>query len=190
MVVYWLALESVELVGIRVNRLFPSSFSASVQPGSTGTGGSLTINTGRLSVRDGGRISVSTSGTGSAGDILVNALESAEVVGSAANGSFPSGVFGAVRRGATGKGSNLSVNTRRLSVRDGGQISVSTFGAGSAGDILVNALESAEVVGSTADGNFASGVFGTVEQGATGKGGNLTVNTKRLSVRDLSLIHI
>ncbi len=184
------ALESVEVIGSTADGSLTSGIFGRVRRGATGNGGNLTINTGRLSIRDGGEISASTFGTGSAGSILVNALESAELIGTRVNGLFPSSLFGIVNSEATGNGGNLTINTGRLSVRDGGQISVSTAGAGSAGNLLVNALESAELIGTSADGSLSSGLFGRVRKGATGNGGNLTVNTKRLSVRDRGKISV
>ncbi|OWY65859.1 hypothetical protein B7486_39820 [cyanobacterium TDX16] len=185
------ATDLVELIGTVTNDgLFASGLFSQVYPKATGNSGTLTINTGRLSVRDGARITASTFDAGSAGNILINALESTEIFGTGRNGRSFSGIFGRVREEATGHGGNLTINTGRLSVRDGGEISVSTSGAGSAGNILINALESVEVVGTRGNGSFFSGIFGSVREEATGHGGNLAINTGRLSVRDGARISV
>ncbi|MEB3280836.1 MAG: S-layer family protein [Lyngbya sp.] len=166
----------VELVGSR------SLLAASVQPGATGNGGTLTINTQNLSVRDGAQILTATSGNGDGGNLTVTAND-VELVGRSADGQFPSGFFATVEQGATGKGGTLTIDTQRLSVRDGAQIGIGTFGNGDAGNLTITAND-VQVVGRSADGQFPSGFFATVEQGATGKGGTLTIDTQRLSVRD------
>jgi large exoprotein involved in heme utilization and adhesion len=64
--------DSVEVVGVedagitRGGRA-DSFLSADVGEGARGTGGSLTIETRRLSIRDGARVSVRTFGEGNAG---------------------------------------------------------------------------------------------------------------------------
>lgn len=50
-----------------------------------GDGGNLIVNTRRLLVRDGGRLTTSTYSTGNAKTITVNASESVEVSGVAPN---------------------------------------------------------------------------------------------------------
>ena len=65
-----------------------------------------------------------------------------------------------------------SIETGRLSVRDGAQIGAITFGAGSAGTLVLNAKESVELSGTSANGQFSSNLS-TSAQGGTGAGGNL-----------------
>lgn len=98
-----------------------------------GDGGQITINTGRLLVRDGGEISVSAEGesAGRAGDLEINALDRVEIIG---NGSS----LQALSESAQPAG-NLTVNTDELIVREGGQINVSATGVGTAGNLTVNA---------------------------------------------------
>jgi large exoprotein involved in heme utilization and adhesion len=116
------ATESVELVGESVDSQFPSGLFASVQPGGKGTGGELIIDTGRLIIRDGALVDVSTSGEGSSGNLSVNATESVEVTGRGRDG-FPSSL--AARTRTAYDAGTLSVETGRLVVRDGAQITVS-----------------------------------------------------------------
>ena len=52
----------------------------------------------------------------------------------------------------SGKSGDVTLNARRLSVRDGGAIRASTLGAGSGGNVTVTASESVEIVGTTRDG--------------------------------------
>ncbi|NJK27693.1 MAG: S-layer family protein [Coleofasciculaceae cyanobacterium SM2_3_26] len=160
------------------------TWGASVQRGARGDGGDLTINTSRLLLSDGAQINASTFGEGNAGNLTVTATESVEAIGTSADGQFASGLLASVESGARGDGGDLSITTARLLVRDGAQISASTFGEGNAGNLTVTATESVEAIGRTADGQFASGLFASVDSGARGDGGDLSITTARLLVGD------
>ena len=139
-----------------------------------GNGGSLTIETGRLSIRNGAELTVDTSGQGNAGSLLVKATDLVEVVG---QNSF---LTADVNSRATGKGGSLTIETRRLSIRDGGQVGSSTFGIGNAGDVFVRATD-IDIIGAAANGN-PSGLFSTSSQDARGNGGNLLVDAENLNL--------
>jgi filamentous hemagglutinin family protein len=155
----------------------------------TGNGGNLTIETGRLSIRNGGIVSASTLSDGNAGSLLVRARDSVEVVGvedaGITLGSRSDSVLSAgVTKGARGAGGSLTIETGRLSIRDGARVSVSTFGEGNAGTLRVNASDTVEVIGTSADGQFFSNLTGAVGSGATGRGGDLRIETEQLNVQD------
>ena len=173
----------IELVGVSANRQFSSSLGTSVQPGAIGKGGNVTINTQRLAIRDGAQISASTFGTGDAGDLTVTATD-VDLVGIAV-GDRPlaSGLAASVNPGATGNAGTLALNTQRLTIRDGAQISASTAGNGDGGDLTVTA-NNIEIIGTSVDGEVSSGVVASVNPGATGQGGTLIVNTRNLRIQD------
>ncbi len=162
----------------------PSNILTSVGPSSTGAGGNLILEAGRLIIRDGAQVGAGTFGDGPAGDLLVSARESVELIGISANGEAVSSLFTAVEPGATGAGGNLILQTGRLIIRDGAQVSAGTFGAGMAGDLVVRTRESVELIGTSADGRFPSSLYASAEPGATGAGGNLTLETGRLIIQD------
>ena len=178
------ARESVEVIGTSADGQLASALATSVELEATGEAGNLTVETGRLIVRDGAQVLASTSGTGPAGNLSVNAPESVELIGRSADGRAPSGLFTQANLGDTGAGGNLTVETGRLIVRDGAHIEAGTFGTGSAGNLTVKARESVEVMGTSADEELASILSTSVGPEATGAGGNLTVETGRLIVRD------
>jgi filamentous hemagglutinin family protein len=150
------------------------------QTRSAGAAGNLTINTGRLLVSDGAEVSTAAFGSGNAGNLTVNALESVEVIGIDSRGDFSSSALSSSTE-AEGVGGELRIETKRLILWDGGQVFTSTSGAGKAGDLQVNTSESIVISG----GNEGrSGIFTQVESMATGDGGNLTVATRQLIVRD------
>lgn len=177
------ASESVELIGRSANNQFSSALGTSVYPGATGDAGSLSIKTGRLSVRDGAQIGSVTSGTGSAGALLIN-TDSIELVGTSSDGRFPTSLSTSSRPGATGNGGNLSIKTGRVSIRDGAQIQASTFGPGAAGTLTVEAKDLVELIGTTADGRFPTAIGTSAQRGSTGDGGNLSIKAGQLIIRD------
>jgi filamentous hemagglutinin family protein len=173
------ATDSVEVIGISANGRFPSGlFSASA---GTGDAGVLRIITGRLLVRDGAQVSAGTFGSGKGGSLLITASEGVEVIGTTANGRFPSGLF-TQSDGSGEAGDSLRIDTGRLLVRDGAQVSATTFGSGKGGSLLITATDSVEVIGTSADGQTSSGLFAATE--GSGDAGDLTINTGRLLVRD------
>lgn len=155
---------------------FISRLSTDVAPGATGGGGQLAIATRRLLITNGAQISSGTFSAQNAGLLRVT-TQDLEIIGSSPIG--PSGLFAPVGTVATGHGGNLTIETERLRVANGAQIAVSTFGPGDAGDLTVQA-NAIELVGTSPEGS--SGLFANVEEGATGKGGNLTIKTNRLQI--------
>ncbi|KYC35138.1 hypothetical protein WA1_08195 [Scytonema hofmannii PCC 7110] len=198
------ASDVVELSGTTAdnlgdNRRFPSSLS--VDNREVGDiPGELTINTRQLIVRPGGRISASNAGQGRGGNITVNASDSVELIGifNAMGGLRSSGL--SVQTTNSGDAGKLVINTKSLTIRDGAELSASTFGAGNGGSVEINALDSIELFNT--NGQIRSRIVAEVgrdlrevnRQGesapATGRGGNLTIRTGNLTVRDGAAITV
>ncbi len=140
------ASESVEISGTSSDGLFPSGLFARVGPVATETGANLTIRTGQLLVQDGAEVSTSTFGSGKAGNLSVEATQLVRVSGTD-DSLFGSNLGAIVQPRATGDGGNLTIDTGRLIVRDGGQVLTSTFGAGNAGNLTVQSAMEVELVG-------------------------------------------
>ncbi|NEP50750.1 MAG: filamentous hemagglutinin N-terminal domain-containing protein [Moorea sp. SIO3C2] len=173
------ATEALDVIGTAANNNFSTRLSTDVAPGATGNGGNLVIDTEQLRVADGAQISSGTFSSGNAGTLTVTAAEVEVIAGS----NFgPSLLFVPVGRGATGNGGNLLIDTERLRVIDGAEISASTFGSGNGGDLRVQAKE-VDLIG-TAFGIFPSTLLANVGPGATGNGGNLFIETERLRLVD------
>ncbi|BAY48426.1 filamentous hemagglutinin family outer membrane protein [Scytonema sp. HK-05] len=180
------ASDSVELSGSN------SGLFGLVQLRVTGNAGNLTVETGRLTIRDGARISASTSGAGRAGDIQVTASDNIELVGAGPTG-LGSGIFSQAGTRVienTGDAGNVTIKTQRLRVEGGAKISTATFSSGNAGDLTINAPDSITLSGANqratdnpTDTN-RSGIFVSAERGARGNVGNLTINTGLLSVEN------
>ncbi len=156
--------------------LFAQTFDA-------GNAGDVTVNTEKLTMRNGGAVSASSiKGSGNGGTLILNASDLIEVIGTNPNGTFPSAV-GNLARG-TGNAGPITINTRRLILRDGGAIGTATFAQGNGGDLTINASESVELSGKAAIGPISSAL--SVETyylpPGAGDAGRLIVNTKRLSL--------
>lgn len=136
------ALESFEMSG--ASKLSFNSFATD------GTGNfSLTAPT--VTLQDGSRISVSTSGTEQAGSFIVNASEFVEVSGISAIDGSPGGLF--FDTTSAKDAGVFSINTERLTIRDGAQVSNVTAGVSEGGTLAVNA-NSLEVSGSSSRLSF------------------------------------
>ncbi len=179
--------------------------------GGTGRAGNIEINTRSLRVEAGASIStpsgLSTRGGlipegGPGGNITINASGSVEVSGNTEDPITAAVPFGSLILAGTlgsGKGGDVTLNARRLSVRDGGAIVASTLGAGQGGNVTVTADESVEIAGTTRDG-FRSAI--ATASGdlpyqnffrlppPSGAAGNLSIATGRLSVRDGAAVSV
>ena len=172
------ASEFIELIGRSANRLSPSGLLTQAEPGASGNSQDLTISTRELILRDGAEISSTTTGTGNAGNILIQASEQLIVQDGAGVSALTSG---------KGRGGNVSIETGRLIAQNGGQVLATTQGRGQAGTLNVNARESVELTGTGMDWS-ASGLFtqstGRATKSDAGNADKLTVITRQLIVRD------
>ncbi|HAX79750.1 MAG TPA: filamentous hemagglutinin, partial [Cyanobacteria bacterium UBA11372] len=186
--------NSVEAFG-SFGGAFPSGLFTAAQVGSTGNAGDLTIETQRLRLTDGARILSTTTGAGNGGDLTIRATDAVEVIGFGEfrNPALPNTIFingstiasSVTRRGITGNAGNVTIETRRLTVKDGGQIVTSTFGVGRGGNLTVRARDSVELIGTSGTNPLAvSSLSATAGQNSTGKAGTVTIETPQLTLRD------
>ncbi|MBR8829085.1 MAG: filamentous hemagglutinin N-terminal domain-containing protein [Gomphosphaeria aponina SAG 52.96 = DSM 107014] len=185
------ATETVEVIGgVGQNS---SGIFAGVGSGATGNGGNILIETPNLRLVDGGTISNSTYGPGNGGTVKVIA-NNVELSGFVETPNGPRGSRFEVIVLDIGNGGNLILETEKLSIADGGQITTSTFLNGNAGNLIVNAQE-VELTGAIE--NARSGLFATAVDGSpfipgalpgTGNGGTVIVNADKLSIRDGAII--
>jgi filamentous hemagglutinin family protein len=179
-----------------------------VREGSTGTGGSVSIVTGSLSLLDGGQISTSIFGSGHGGSLTVRASGVINLDG-LENENTQTGLFSEVDQGATGSSGNLHIRAQNLSMTGGSRISSITYGQGEGGDLTISARElvdltdfkledtsTALLTGTTSVGiagnlSIRAGTLRVIGEGATidtgtyssGRGGNLSINVERMKVR-------
>jgi filamentous hemagglutinin family protein len=156
-----------------------------------GDAGNITIDTGRLIVRDEGLISASTLSDGAGGNIAIKASKSVELLEFGGFLISPSSI-NSLSLGATGVGGNITIDTGRLIVR-GGAVIATNSGApsrndrlltigGRGGNLTVNASESIEFTGSIADGQLSSGLSSRTFTDASA--GEIKISTGRLILQD------
>ncbi|WP_105222027.1 filamentous hemagglutinin N-terminal domain-containing protein, partial [Gloeocapsopsis dulcis] len=206
------AIESVTAVGSESEEgFFPSGLLTQAREEATGTAGNLSLITNKLIIQDGAQVGSGTFGAGNSGNVTVRASE-IDIVGvartpegepiSKAGLPFPSGLFASTEENSNGNSGNLKVTTDRLSIRDGAVLQTATFGSGNAGDLTIQAAQAIEVAGTVnvegedlKSGLFANsgGLPGTglpnIEE-ATGRGGNLRIQTDELIVRDGAVVAV
>jgi filamentous hemagglutinin family protein len=182
--------------GSAINGSPTSRLSAATYFGS-GDAGNFQLDTRSLTVDTGGIVSVSTLGTGNAGQLTINATDSIEVRGQVDDQS-PS-YIGALARDLGGQANSpadagsITVTTPTLTIRDGGRVVVSNEMQGNGGTATINAntlyLNQGSILTSTQSGNGGNinlqsqnGVimrYGSVisaTAGGNGDGGNITIN--------------
>ncbi|MCC5618691.1 filamentous hemagglutinin N-terminal domain-containing protein [Nostoc sp. CHAB 5836] len=180
--IHVLAHDSVEVLR-KPTAKAGSSITSLAQRGSTGSGGNIKIETARLSLRSGGVISSGTFGQGSGGNVSITADEEVQVTGKSLIGNSPSRI--SARTGGTGKAGNLTIEAERLTVTDGGRVSIGgekipknlNFqpGQGNAGTLRINA--------DTINLDRGTITAGT-ESGTKGQGGDISLYSGDLQLRD------
>ncbi|MBD1835394.1 S-layer family protein [Cyanobacteria bacterium FACHB-472] len=182
--------QDVQIIGINASGWFSisSGLFSSANPSSTGEAGDLTINTNTLLVRDGAEISASTSGAGKGGSLSIDAQD-VQIIGESADAEDASGLSVRAWPGSTGDAGDLTINTNTFLVRDGAQISASTWGSGKGGFLSVDAQD-VQIIGGSADGQYFSGLFTSAQPNTTGNAGDLTINTNTLLVRDGAVVTV
>ncbi|MDF5716626.1 MAG: S-layer family protein [Rhizonema sp. NSF051] len=178
--------QQVELIGTSGDGQFSSGLFSTLNSGATGKAGNLSVETDSLVVRSGAEVSAGVFGNGNGGTLAVKAHQ-VELIGTSGDGTLPSGLFSALNRGATGQVGNLSVDTDSLVVSSGAEISTAVFGNGNGGTLAVKAHQ-VELIGTSFDDQFSSGLFSALNSGATGNAGNLSVETDSLIVRSGAVV--
>jgi filamentous hemagglutinin family protein len=174
--VFITATDFIKILGVKPN-ILPSGLSTATY--SNGNGGTLTVNTPRLLLQDGGRISSSTFASGNAGNVIVNVSERLDVSGVGvdtfqgpsaivASALSPNPIFQRILRlpsVPTGNAGNITLNTPQLSISKGAQVGVNNIGAGNAGNLTI----AADRIRLSNQGKITAST-------ASGEGGNIALN--------------
>jgi large exoprotein involved in heme utilization and adhesion len=174
---------------------------ASVSASSTGPGkaGNISIGGDSLTVASGGRIEASTSGAGNGGSIAITTTGDVTVTGLSANGQVRSGIFAKTQSagGGSGGGSGgggggsggggtatkpgsaggITITAENLLLDGGAQIDSSTTSGGAGGTVSITTAENIIIAGSS------TRLTSDATRG-NGKGGNITLVAKNITVRD------
>ncbi|MCU0548034.1 MAG: filamentous hemagglutinin N-terminal domain-containing protein [Leptolyngbya sp. Prado105] len=181
-------------IKIKADTITMSGRITSVSSGAA-DGGNIEIQARLLSILNGGGILTSANGAGNSGNLIITASEGVELKGNTSeliqigdndfifgNSTLSTNSFG------VGNAGQISLSTRRLTIRDGGIISTGTGAnsSGRGGNLIINASEMVDIAGEGKDGRttslISSGTLGT------GNAGDLSISTGRLQVRDGAVI--
>ncbi|MGK7896488.1 MAG: filamentous hemagglutinin N-terminal domain-containing protein [Xenococcus sp. (in: cyanobacteria)] len=155
-----------------------SGLFAPIVPGATGEGGDINVTADSLLVAGGAQAFTLSVSSATAGDFNVKA-EEIELNGTSPSGAA-SGLF--ANTFANGDAGNLNIETTNLVLTDGARIETVVVGVGTAGNITLKA-DTIELSG-TANNGIPSLITASVEKPATGIGGDITIETNSLSLRE------
>jgi filamentous hemagglutinin family protein len=158
---------------------------STVERTAVGNGGDIVINANTLSLQDGAQLQSSTfkasdtqlTGKRNAGNITIKVNGAINISG--VKDGFLSAIFTRTETGGEGNGGNITINAGSLSFRDA-VLEASTFGMGNAGNIKVTAKDTVSLENSS--------ILSAVETGAVGNGGDITINTGSIFLRDGSVL--
>jgi large exoprotein involved in heme utilization and adhesion len=134
-----------------------------------GNGGNITVNSHSFDATDGGKLQASTSGSGRAGDITVDIADRMRVDGT------DSGLFASTTASSTGNGGDVRIEAGSASLTDGAQVSASTSGQGSSGNIQLDVPDGELLVKDGAE---------VTVSGLSGQAGNLTVTADSIRLEN------
>ncbi len=139
-----------------------------------GNGGSISLNTGSVSLSNYAGLNTGTSGKGNAGIININARD--RIFLDKAN------IFSYVFNTGVGNSGEININTRNIELKNTATLNSGTFGQGNAGNIVINATDTITFDNSNA--------LNTTGGESNGKGGIININTNSLILKNLSTLSV
>lgn len=165
---------------------FASGIFSGTEERSTGNGGTLTLTTDHLRLRNGATLQTATFGQGDANNLTVRASDRIEILGAVDEALFPTsllsasgGIPGVLAEGvreATGRGGNTTIQTRELQLQDGGTIAVGSLNPNE------NQAEGAGRVEITAQAIRLENRGRIISETAAGNGGQIRLQAQDLLV--------
>jgi filamentous hemagglutinin family protein len=141
---------------------------SSVEPGATGSGGSILIQSGGLALANGSQLQSRTAGLGDAGQVIINVQGPMSLQGLGSESGSPSGIFSDNTDAVMGQSNRIEITAPSLLVQDGAVILASTRNEQPGGDIT---LDLGQLVvlngGQVVTGSLGAGPAGTIRINAT-----------------------
>ena len=170
----------------------------------TGRAGTITVQTGNLTINEGARISTGTfgRGNGDAGNIFIEATGDVLLSGTHANGIVSSGLYAGASEltlpgiGLLGSGGTITVTGQTVRILDGGKIDVASMGqeqpdmhmldnAPSAGTVNIKA-GTLNLIGAEMDGSVIDIIPSEMTASATGpaSAGHILLKADNITIKD------
>ncbi|MCF4969069.1 beta strand repeat-containing protein [Nostoc sp. CMAA1605] len=175
--------DAIEITGATPGRNRNSVISASSL--GSGTAGSITLNTRTLNLQESGEVATIGSGTGDAGQVIVNASEWVEISGNIPGAASSSRINSSVQPARpflrqifilpdvpSGNSGDVIINTPVLRVTNQGVVQVRNDGIGNGGNLRINA-----------DSILLDNQGSLTATTAKGEGGNIFVQSNSLVMR-------
>nr|WP_242038586.1 filamentous hemagglutinin N-terminal domain-containing protein [Chroococcidiopsis sp. [FACHB-1243]] len=131
------ATDFLSFDGVGSNGVSSGAYSR-VETQAAGNANDINITTRSLSLTNGAVVTASTQGRGNAARIKIAASDSVSIDGVGSNGVY-SGVSNTVETQAVGNGNDIDIITGTLKLTNGAELSSSSKGDGTAGNLRVNA---------------------------------------------------
>ncbi|PMB14350.1 hypothetical protein CEN47_28235, partial [Fischerella thermalis CCMEE 5319] len=148
-----------------------------------GQGGSIAVNARNLDISTGSGlfagIPPNANSDAQAGDIVINATDRVRIEGDSNSGTF------IINVPFVGKAGDIVINTSILEGTGRFLIGSGVFGQGNAGNVTITATDRVSLQGLE---GFNSGITSLVADSATGNAGNITINTRSLSLSNSALL--
>lgn len=162
--------------GFGLTGVYSGSYGSYASPARDNAGGNIDIHVGGLDIANGGTLFSATFGNGDSGAISITA--DVLTVNADADSNGETGVFSIAKPNSTGNSGAINIRSDgAAAILDGGMIKNATFGTGDAGDINFTA-GSLLIDGKLANPlGFATGVFANIQQGSTGKSGDVYIES-------------
>lgn len=170
----------IQLQGRNITLTGGSLLSADTTGNQRGRG--ISIQGQLLTVKGGSQIRTSTRSMGAGGDLTLRVSDTVQVSGTDAVGNPSALLAETFAQGAAG---NLSIETSKLIVEDGGNIAAAARegSRNNGGTLTINASDFVRLSGtSLVQANRSSGLFALSE--GTGDAGSLTIETRQLIVQN------
>ena len=149
---------------------------SSISVFSSGTGGSVTIDSAQLNILNESSINAFVFSDLPAGNVKIDAT----TVAIDNNSGISLDTLG------NGDAGSLELNTGTLTITGDSRLSSSTSGGGRGGSFIIKATDTIEITGTTADGLTASRIDASTS--GSGAGGDIQINASNLIIRDGSAI--
>ncbi len=163
------------------------------QPLLEANAGNITIDTGSLSISDGGGIDVGISAIGNSGDIIINATDTVSVDGTGTlinpvtqnEVEIPSDIRADTSENSIGNGGSIEINAANFSLTNEARVSTSSDGQGNAGNINIKITDTFTVAGNSF---IVSNLGNPQEVAAVGKVGSINIDANEVNFSGTSQI--